>query len=80
MTRSFQWCLPLSLVRGPRMAMRRRPPLGLAGVFAITGARGASWGFLSVIVMAAPLLVVRPGLIPAVLTKVPALPRLLLNE
>lgn len=80
-THTFLWCLPLTFVSGALVNLGWQPPLGWARIsVAILVARGAGVAFLSLKVMAAPLLVVPPAIISAGLSIRPALSHLLLGE
>lgn len=80
-THTFLWCLPLSFVSGAWVHLGWHPPLGCGRVsVAILVARGAGVDFLSLKVMAAPLLVVPPTIISAGLSIGPAWSHLLLDE
>lgn len=81
-THTFLWCLPLTFVSRAWVHLGWQPPLGWARRVSvdILVARGAGVGFLSLKVMAAPLLVVPPAIISAGLSIRPAWSRLLLGE
>lgn len=81
-THTSLWCLPLTFVSGAWVHLGWRPPLGWAMRISvdILVARGAGVAFLSLKVMAAPLLVLRPAIISAGLSIRPAWSHLLLGK